>query len=209
MSNDEGAGARAETRIKQFAQFFKRYMNVSSVVAAALPIPVTSFKLIATYDFQTKTLAVYTPLFCFLILAFIFYSRHSLGRFMFPKFEMAKAARRSIKQTLIAVLPLLLIVGSLAFIFIYHGLLNESILTTRTKYGLSPAVPDSQVLKEAQGTQTPEGTRLMIYYLGIFLTAEAAFVLMAIREHLQDLLELTEIGLIRGETENSTVTNDR
>lgn len=37
----------------------------------------------------------------------------------------------------------------------------------------------------------------MACYLGIFMTAELAFLLMALREYLQDLLGLTDARLIR------------
>src|SRR5215204_4111587 len=70
-------------RVEAFANFFKKYMSVSTVVAAALPIPVTYLRFIPTYHFQTKLLSVYASLFCFLVLAFIFYNRQVLARWMF------------------------------------------------------------------------------------------------------------------------------
>jgi hypothetical protein len=79
-------GPSEPTRVKTFANFFKNYMSISAVVAAALPIPVTSFHLIPTYHAQTSLLATYTSLFCFLLLGLIFYSRHTLARVMFPEF---------------------------------------------------------------------------------------------------------------------------
>ena len=39
---------------------------------------------------------------------------------------------------------------------------------------------------------------LLLLYLGIFLTAEAAFILMALKEYLQDVVGFTEIELITG-----------
>ena len=71
-------------RVKRFAHFFKRYMSISSVVTAALPIPITAFNLIPTFSVHTKILSVYTPLFCFLLLGYVFYMRHQLARYMFP-----------------------------------------------------------------------------------------------------------------------------
>jgi len=73
-------------RVKTFATFFKSYMSVSSLVVASLPIPATSLHLIPTFGAQTKLLSVYTSLFCFLTLGFIFYSRHPLARLMFPHY---------------------------------------------------------------------------------------------------------------------------
>ena len=39
---------------------------------------------------------------------------------------------------------------------------------------------------------------LLALYLGIFVFAESAFIVMAIKEYLQDLVRLSEIDLIRG-----------
>src|SRR3712207_4472206 len=103
------------TRLEAFARFFKRYMGVSAFVTAALPIPVAATGLIATYSFQTTVLSTYTSLFCFLILAFIFYSRHKLARLMFPEFYRA-GRRRSLSSAAVRLLPLVLILGSLAFV---------------------------------------------------------------------------------------------
>ena len=41
-------------------------------------------------------------------------------------------------------------------------------------------------------------TTLAALYIGMFLTAELAFILMALREYLQDLLKLSEERLILG-----------
>ena len=76
-TRDELTAQRAEARVRSFASFFKNYMGLSSIIVAALPIPVTRFDLIpiASAD-QKGYLSVYTSLFCFLMFAYIFYSRH-------------------------------------------------------------------------------------------------------------------------------------
>ena len=38
----------------------------------------------------------------------------------------------------------------------------------------------------------------MLYYVAIFLSAEAAFILMAIKEYLQDLVGLTKTDVTLG-----------
>src|SRR2546427_3963257 len=65
-------GPTQASRVKGFAAFFKSYMSVWSLVVAALPIPVGAFKLIPTFESQRSYLSVYTSLFCFLSLGFIF-----------------------------------------------------------------------------------------------------------------------------------------
>ena len=71
------------TRLAGFASFFKRYMSVSTIVAAAIPIPVAGWKLIPIYAQQRGFLTVYASLFCFLLLAFVFSIRHRLAHPMF------------------------------------------------------------------------------------------------------------------------------
>jgi hypothetical protein len=258
-------------RLKAFVQFFKSYMSLSSLLTAALPIPVAAFELIPTYQAQTKILSVYTPLFCFLILGFIFYSRHILARLMFPEFfGKAYAKVHMIKfgpimttviRSLIRILPLSLIILSITFAFAYHFTLDRSINDRRAmlkeEVGLSDLtntrvkaendltqkvntqkqsgnpitegdarvhdnelkkieslrvreeelqkiyssrIKSEEVLKTDRGL-IPYSNTLMVLYIATFLTAEACFILMAIKEYLQDLIGLTEKDLI---TRNKT-----
>jgi hypothetical protein len=55
-----------------------------------------------------------------------------------------------------------------------------------------------ELLEKMDSTEIPYGLGLAACYMGFFLFAEAAFVLMAIREYLQDLLHLDERDLVRG-----------
>src|SRR6266567_9394742 len=75
-------------RLAVFANFFKGYMSVSTIVAASIPIPVASWKLIPIYAQQRGFLTVYASLFCFLLLAFVFSIRHRLARPMFFRGRM-------------------------------------------------------------------------------------------------------------------------
>jgi hypothetical protein len=47
----------------------------------------------------------------------------------------------------------------------------------------------------------------MLFYIAIFTCAEAAFILMAIKEYLQDLVGLSELELIRGPEEPARVAS--
>ena len=58
-------------------------MSVSTIVAASIPIPAASWKLIPIYVRQSGFLTVYASLFCFLLLAFVFSIRHRLAGPMF------------------------------------------------------------------------------------------------------------------------------
>jgi hypothetical protein len=185
------------TRLAGFARFFKGYMSVSTIVAAAIPIPVASWKLIPMYAQQRGFLTVYASLFCFLLLAFVFSIRHRLAGPMFFRARLGG---------LIAALPAVFIVLTLACIVTYHGLMQASIGELR---GLGfGTVPMKDLLDQIDATQIPYSIELAACYLGIFIFAELAFVLMAIREYLQDLLKLDEGSLLRGEArvENGPVT---
>jgi len=188
MADERDQNAQpARTRLAAFANFFKGYMSVSTVVAAAIPIPVASWKLIPIYAQQRGFLTVYASLFCFLLLAFVFSIRHRLARPMFFRGRMGG---------LIAALPAVCIFLTLACIVTYHALIQQSIAELR---GLGFATVDmQQLLDQIDATQIPYAVELAGCYLGIFIFAELAFVLMAIREYLQDLLHLDEVSLLRG-----------
>jgi hypothetical protein len=187
-------------RVRAFASFFKNYMSVSAIVAAALPIPVTSLHLIPTYSAHTSLLSTYTSLFCFLLLGFIFYSRHSLARWMFPDF-FDRANQLKLGNSIVSFLPGALIVASLASLFSYHYLLGESIRCYRHWEDIDPKATSyiDWILTKSELWQIPWSGGVMALYLGIFVFAESAFIMMAIREYLQDLANLSEVEIIRGE----------
>jgi hypothetical protein len=200
MNTTERTEPISPKRVISFAKFFKNYMSVSTIVTAALPIPVTAFNLIPTFHVQTKLLSVYTSLFCFLILGFIFYIRHELARIMFPDFSQ-KAKRRpqlnKLWRLFISFLPLLLIASSIIAAFQYNDVLNLNVNAIIENGLLNDQMPTfTEVLERAQPTDLKYGSRLMVLYLAIFVLAEAAFVLMAIKEYLQDLIGLEEMDLI-------------
>jgi hypothetical protein len=173
-------------RIKLFANFFKSYMSVSTIVAASIPIPVASWNLIPIYTQQRKFLTVYTSLFCFLLLAFVFSVRHRLARRMFGT---------GFWSGFLSALPFVLILSTLACILEYHALLGQSIEELRS---LGLMASTSELLSKVDANEIPHGLALCGFYLGIFLSAEAAFVLMAIREYLQDVLRINERELLQG-----------
>jgi hypothetical protein len=193
MSEDAKRTASGQTtRLAGFANFFKGYMSVSTIVAASIPIPVASWKLIPIYSQQRGFLTVYASLFCFLLLAFVFSIRHRLAGPMFTKGPAG---------ALIAALPFVFILLTLGCIIAYHAVLLRSIGELRD-LGFSK-VPMKDLLDQMDATQIPYAVELAACYLGIFIFAESAFVLMAIREYLQDLLHLDEVTLLRGTPEQT------
>ena len=126
MTRDSINSAPTEAnRAKHFVAFFKTYMSISTVVVASLPIPVASLHLVKTYGAQTKLFSVYTSLFCFLILGFIFFSRHALGRVLFVNETGGKR--------FVSSLPLLLIFGSIVMMFLYQSLLSDSLTVAKAR----------------------------------------------------------------------------
>jgi hypothetical protein len=220
-------------RLKAFANFFRGYMRVSSLVIAALPIPVTALEALPVFADQKGTASFYSSLLCFLTLAYIFYMRHSFAKWMFPRDLPADttAARTAIiKSTLISALPIIFIAlslpSALSYSFFIHRVINEiafirarpisseakcqSLLNSVDESNINPLlVPEkinllardckvlsrSEILK-ASYPSIPHGSTLLYQYILMFVTAEAAFVLMATREYIQDLLRISDYEVI-------------
>lgn len=189
-------------RIKAFASFFKRYMSVSALITAALPIPVTSFQLIPTYEVMTKSLSVYTSLFCFLILAFIFYRRHYLARLFFP-FDIGNILIYKLRRKIafVGMLPGIFIFLSILCVLLYHFFLETNLPQEIADNSLNLY----ELRKDYLINNVPEGLwdRIIIFslYLGIFVFAEAAFIIMAIKEYVQDLFNYTDKEVIKQKTQ--------
>jgi hypothetical protein len=190
MTSSSKTEPQEPARLQAFAKFFRAYMGTASVVTASLPIPVAAFHLIPTYAAQEKFLSTYTSLFCFLMLAYLFYIRHWLGRLMFFTRPDGHVRFRAI----LAFVPLLLIVASLSLVALYHHYLMESLLVF-TQQGVLNSTTD--ILKSVDYREIPYSLALTVCYLGMFLTAESAFILMALREYLQDVLQLQDASQIR------------
>lgn len=189
-------------RVRAFASFFKNYMSISSLITASLPIPVTLFKLIPMYEAQKKYLGVYIPMFCFLILGFVFFSRHKLARYMIPQIERVWTRGFKIRGTLIRLLPLLLIFSSLSFVVSYQQLLHKSIYKSLKtslveKNDLEGRKGEGAIILEnVEFHQIPYSVYLQVLYFGIFLSAMSSFILMALKEYLQDILKISDVDLI-------------
>lgn len=224
-------GPEEAVRIRRFARFFKNYMSVSSLILASLPIPVTAWKVLPIYEAHRGILTTYTPVFCFLILGFLFFSRHYLARRFFPEylgFAFGAASSATFRWGMrvervwnwfFAMSPFFLIALSVLFVYLYHELLAISLSAAS---GLDPLLIDKfvphvagseplpmlpagqlylseqYIMNNLSFAGVPFGSQLILYYLAIFCCAEAAFVLMAMKEYLQDLARLTDMQLIVG-----------
>jgi hypothetical protein len=183
------------SRVESFVLFLRAYMNLASVVVAALPIPVTTLGVIPTYSAQTYLLSTYTSLFCFLVLGFVFYGRHQLARYLFESGFSAWKDR--VWWHLLAWLPLLLTAACFLFVILYHNTLDDSLQILQS----APAEErvahgDDALLLLTPLRDIPRRWALLLTYVGMFVSAEAAFVIMAMKEYLQDLLGLSDKALI-------------
>lgn len=245
-------------RLRKFAIFFKGYMGVSSIVTAALPIPVTAFRLLPVLGVHRKVLSVYPPLFCFLILAFIFYNRHALAKYMFPfhihtskqstrKFRPNLALMTKFAPGVLIILTLMSIVGyqmtidritikaeqeiitnneaiqemitkkEAIFEFISRDAAGSEFISLDATGTSKPITPEviklcirdylSELGSVEEIENTPDYTLiLMDYYLPdvfesatiiglyvcIFIFAESAFIIMALKEYMQDVIGISD-----------------
>jgi hypothetical protein len=183
-TTNEGQG------IQTFGRFFTGYMSTASLVTAALPIPVRSLHLIPAFASQEKFMNTYTSMSCFLVFAYCFYSRHTLTGWMF-----ARRGGHFAVRFWVSMLPLLFICCSIGSAIAYHHELDEA-LDALSAAGAR--LPSSVLLSKIDAREIPGSGGLIVVYLGMFVFAESAFGLMAIREYLQDVLKLEERELIFG-----------
>jgi hypothetical protein len=189
-ADQSGSIANEDQGIQKFGRFFTVYMGTASLVTAALPIPVRSLHLIPTFASQEKFMNTYTSMSCFLVFAYVFYSRHTLARWMF-----ARRGQHFAVRFWVSVLPALLICCSIGCAIAYHHELAEALDALAAA---GARLPSSVLLSKIDAREIPGSGRLIVVYLGMFVFAESAFVLMAIREYLQDALKLEEHELIFG-----------
>ncbi len=187
--------AHRPSRVESFVLFFRAYMNLASVVVAALPIPVTTLGVIPTYSAQTYLLSTYTSLFCFLVLGFVFYGRHQLARYLFE--DGFATWRDRVWWHVLAWLPLVLTAVCFLLVIVYHNTLDDSLQILQSAPPAERvAHGDEALLLLTPLRDIPRRWTLLLTYVGMFVSAEAAFVVMAMKEYLQDLLGLSDQALI-------------
>jgi hypothetical protein len=184
MATDR-VSSRAVTPI--FTSPLKHYTGVWCLFVAALPVLVTQFGLIPVYESQRSLLPAYASFFCLLALAFVFSQRHRMARVMFaprllwPDESATQVKGRppmSINSALLA-----MIFGALASTAIY--LWAFEIGRTSPTFPRLPPTSMNAVL-------------LALSFITLFLLASAAFAVVAVREHIQHVLGLTDAEVITG-----------
>ncbi len=170
-----------------FTSPLKHYTGVWCLFVATLPVLVTQFGLIPVYESQRSLLPAYASFFCLLALAFVFSQRHRMARVMFAPRLLWTAddsalstvrARPSINAALAA-----MILGALACTAVY--LWAFEIGRPSPTFPRLPPTSMNAVL-------------LALSFITLFLLASAAFAVVAVREHIQHVLGLTDAEVITG-----------
>jgi hypothetical protein len=180
-----------QNRLKAFANLFKGYMGVMPMVTAALAPLVTMMSLIPAYEAQRKCLATMTGVLGFLVLAWLFYFRRTIALG-----SITKGFR-----WIINLVPLFLIFGCIFCYVCYSSALDAS-LAEVSKSDHAPT--RSEALKNwGKDNVIPKSMELQLFYLGIFLCAEASFVMMALREYANGIRNVSEVVWMFGPQDNS------
>jgi hypothetical protein len=170
-----------------FTSPLKHYTGIWCLFVAALPIVVTQFGLIPVYESQRSLLPAYASFFCLLALAFVFSQRHRMARAMFaPRLLWAEDDSTSSK-----VRPPLSINAGLAAM-ILGALLCTAVYLWAFEIGR--ASPDFPKLPPS----SMNAVLLALSFIMLFLLASAAFAVVAVREHIQHVLGLTDAEVITG-----------
>jgi hypothetical protein len=193
------AQTTTQNRLSVFASAFKSYMGVMPLVTAALAPLLTFLRAIPTFESQRTTLATLSGVLGFLMLAWLFYVRRTIA--------LGSLVRGF--RFLINITPLLLIVCTLASFIGYFQILGKSTDAALKLVQENPGKYVEQdkslqfktgndVLKHWDDRPIPDSTSLQLLYLAIFLSAECAFVMMALREYIIDTRRVSELEWMFG-----------
>jgi hypothetical protein len=184
------AANRVPSHVPQYEKFtspLRHYTGMWCLFAAALPIVVTRFGLIPVYESQKNLLPAYASFFCLLALAYVFSQRHRLARAMFAArllwtdldgVQSKPSKHLSINGGLAG-----MILGALVCAAIYLWAFEAG----RTSRDF-PALPPSSM----------NAVLLALSFITLFLLASGAFAIVAVREHMQRVLGLSDAEVITG-----------
>jgi hypothetical protein len=162
-----------ENRLQIFANVFKGYMGIMPIVTAALAPLLTAMNVIPAYESQRKPLATMAGILGFLLLGWLFYVRRTI----------ALGSLKHGYRWFFNSCPLFLIAGSIVCYVSYANTLDSS---------LAGSVSATITRAQALGSLEPGGPASLQLHLGMFLFAEAAFVMMALREYANDVRGISE-----------------
>jgi len=162
----------------------RNFTGLWFTLLAALPVIATEFGVIPMYDSQRRVLPACASFFCLLGFACIFSLRHALARAIFgPPLLTTADSTHARHRIPINYLPTCLILASL-------GAAATYLWAFESGRGL-PTFP-------ASPRSSADVVVLALSFVAMFLFAEAAFAIMAVREYLQDMLGLSDAAIITG-----------
>ena len=163
----------------------RNYTAMWCIVLAVLPFAATEFGLIPVYESQRRILPASASFFCILGFVYVFSLRHGLAGAMFgTRFTRSDGDSTHGRHGFsINYLPAGLILASLGAAAAYLSAYESG-----RELPAFPALPRSSA----------DAVVLALSFVAIFLLAETAFALMAVREYLQDVLGLTDAAIIAG-----------
>ena len=184
-----------DNRLSLFAHVFKSYMGIMPIVTAALAPLLTALNVIPVFEIQRKPLATIAGALGFLLIAWIFYVRRTIALgSITPGFRW-----------IFNLLPLVLILGSVGCYVGYARLLESSLTSLAAG---NPALSRLQTLNLSdQSIFIPNNVGLQLLYLGMFLCAEGAVVMMAIRDYCYHVRHVSEYDWMFG-TQDGSVRAD-
>jgi hypothetical protein len=161
----------------------RNFTGLWCILLAAVPVAATEFGLIPIYESQRRMLPACASFFCFLGFVYIFSLRHALARAIFGARVLRPNSHSPHVRHRISInhLPACLILASL-------GAAATYLFAFESGRGLPtfPALPRSSA----------DAVMLAVSFVAMFLLAEAAFAIMAVREYLQDVLGLSDAAVI-------------
>lgn len=191
VPGDAAAGDQQRTRLQVFANVFKSYMGVMPIVTAALAPLLTAMNVLPMYGPQRKALATMAGMLGFLLLAWLFYVRRTIA--------LGSITRGY--RSIFNFLPLMLILASIGCYVAYANVLDASVNAIQHD---NATLTRSVVLSTWTGEHAaPHMLELQLLYLSMFLAAEAAFVMMAMREYAIDVRGITEREWMYGAQDGS------
>jgi hypothetical protein len=181
---------------KVFTSPLRHYTGMWCLFVAALPVVVTRFGLIPVYESQKNLLPAYASFFCVLALAYVFSQRHRLARAMFAArllwADLDAVQSKASKSMSINSGLASMILGALGCAAIYLWAFEGG----RTSRDF-PALPPSSM----------NAVLLALSYITLFVLAAAAFAVVAVREHMQRVLGLSDAEVITGVPQPTELTS--
>ena len=161
-----------------FSRVFRNRLILGAILLALLPIPVTAVGALPAYRVQALFLFFYTPLVCLLALAYLFYVREYLGRWMFADLlaplpdpdpyspsrtsEAFTRVMRGFRRVVLAVLPAVLVAASFYSFTCYTTLLTESVRLVAAARGHSSYPPRPPVQAPPSEDTVPASERVTL-----------------------------------------------